>query len=120
MVNEANMAPAITECNSFEVLNYERIAPKYKLVPSTPRRRHQGHTISYTEARSKSHKRLTNAQEALSIKYINKLADRAILLTPRIIGNLVIELIKAPVGVTAMLCTSGIEGNWALLTKTLR
>ena len=98
MVNNANMALAIAECNSSLVPNYTEIAKKYGLIDTTLARRHKGETTSYDESRSEHQRLLTNAQEALLIEHIKKLADRSILLAPRIIRNLVVELTKHDVG----------------------
>ena len=61
-------------------------------------RRFKGDSVSYNEARSRSNKLLTNAQELVLIEHIRKLSDRGLHPTPRILENLVIELVRKPVG----------------------
>lgn len=62
------------------------------------RRRFKGETVSYEEARSRSHKLLTNAQEEELVAYIRKLSDRGLHPTPKILENLVVEIVGKPIG----------------------
>ena len=98
MVNEAAIQQAISDLKSQKVPNYTQTAQKYNLEISTLRRRFKGKTVSNAEAHSRDQKLLTNAQENVLLEYIRKLSDRGLHPTPQILENLVIELIKKPIG----------------------
>ena len=68
------------------------------IVESTLRRRFNGQTVSYSEARSRSNRHLTNAQESVILEYLNKLSARGLHATPQMLENLVVEMIKQPLG----------------------
>ena len=93
MANEEAIKQAISELKSQKPPNFTAIAKKYDLERITLMRRFKGKSSSYSEARSRSNKLLTNTQESILIKYIRKLSDQGLHPTPRILENLVIELI---------------------------
>ena len=98
MVNEEVLKQAINDLKSQKSPNFSTTARKYNLDRTTLTRRFKGEAVSYSEARSRSHKLLTNAQESILIEYIRKLSERGLHSTPRILENLVTELIRKPVG----------------------
>jgi hypothetical protein len=80
------------------VPNYTETAQKYDLEISTLRHRFIGETVSTAEAHSRHLKLLTDAQESILVEHIRKLSDRGLHATPRILENLVVELVGKPVG----------------------
>jgi hypothetical protein len=98
MVNEAAIKLAISALESQESPNFTFVAQKYGLDRITLMRRFKGKTVSYSEARSQNHKLLTNAQESVLIEYIRKISNQGLHATPKILENLVIELVRKPVG----------------------
>jgi len=61
-------------------------------------RRFKSESVSYNEARSRSNKLLTNAQESVLIEYIRKISNQGMHATPKILENIVVELVRKPVG----------------------
>jgi len=61
-------------------------------------RRFKGDTISRVEARFKYQKLFINSQEAVLVDHIRKLSDRKFHLTPQILENLVIEIVRCSIG----------------------
>ena len=92
------MEEAIEDLKSQEIPNFKATAKKYNINRTTLSRRFKGETVSYEEARSRSHKLLTNAQEEVLIDYIRKLSDRGLHPTPKILKNIVEEIVRKPVG----------------------
>lgn len=92
------MEKAMEDLKSQEILNFSATAKKYSIDRMTLSRRFKGQTVSYEEARSRTHKVLTNAQEEVLIDHIRKLSDRGLHPTPHIIENLVVEFVRKPVG----------------------
>jgi DNA-binding phage protein len=82
MDHEARMQAAITDLKSQTRKNYASIARKWDLERTTLARRFRGETGPNQDAISYAHKQLTDTQEKILIKYINKLSDRGLLLTP--------------------------------------
>ena len=89
---------AINDLNSQEAPNIRETAKKYNIVHSTLLRRFKGQTVSYGEARSRSIMLLTTAQESVLIEHINELSARGLHLTPQLLENLVVEIIRRPIG----------------------
>jgi Tc5 transposase-like DNA-binding protein len=98
MVNEESVQAAIADLNSQETPNYSQTAEKYGIDRNTLARRHKGKTVSRHDAVSKTHKLLTDAQEEVLFDHIRELTDRGIPPTPKILQNLVVEIVKHPVG----------------------
>lgn len=92
------MEEAIEDLKSQKTPNFSATAKKYNIERTTLRRRFKGETVSYEEARSRSHRLLTNVQESVLIDYIHKLSDKELHPTPKIIQNLVEEFVRKPVG----------------------
>jgi transposase-like protein len=98
MVNEEAIQKAISDLNAQSSPNVARTAKKYGIVTSTLLRRFKGQTVCHHQAHSKSLQLLTIAQEEELIAYINKQSNRGIHLTPQILENLVVELVKHSIG----------------------
>ena len=98
MTNNDAILKAIDDLNSQEIPNVNATAKKYNLVQSTLQRRFNKQTVSYSEARSRTAILLSAAQESVLIEYINKLSARGLHLTPQLLENLVVEIIRRPVG----------------------
>ncbi len=98
MVNEADIQAAISDLKSQEAPNFAATAKKFNLDRTTLMRRFKGKTVSNIEARSRHQKLLTNAQEVVLIGHIRKLSDRGLHPTPKILENLVVEIVGHPVG----------------------
>ena len=94
----ASIDLAIADLNTKLTLNIRATARKFQLSESTLKRRWKGQTVSYQEAASIYHQRLTNAQEEALTHQINSLTDRGIPPTSPIVRNLVEEVISGPVG----------------------
>ena len=78
--------------------NYAAIARKHEVDPTTLMRRHKGQTVSRATVISEIHQRLTVQQEEVLIMHINKLTDRGIPPTSRIVRNMTEEMIGESVG----------------------
>ena len=89
---------AINDLISQKAPNIRSTAEKYGVVESTLRRRFKGQTVSHSESRSRSTMLLTNAQEQVLIEYLNKLSARGMHPTPQMLENLVVEIVKRPLG----------------------
>ena len=98
MVNEEAIKLAISDLESQESPNFTIVAQKYDLDRTTLIRRFKGKSVSYSEARSRSNKLLTNAQESVLIEYIRKISNQGMHATPKILENIVVELVRKPVG----------------------
>lgn len=98
MVNEADIQAAINDLESQEPPNYRATAKKYNIDHTTLMRRHKRKTISNREARSIHQKLLTDAQEEVLLKHILDLSDRGIHATPQILENLIVEIVRHPIG----------------------
>jgi hypothetical protein len=98
MVNNEAIQLAIADLESQECPNYTATAKKYNISRVTLARRHQGIQQSRDKINSIHHKLLTTAQEEVIIKHINSLTDRAIPPTPKILSNIVQEVVKQDIG----------------------
>ena len=101
MANNALIEQAIDDLISQDAPNVRETARKYDLVHSTLLRRYNGRTVSTAEALSQKRQLLTDTQEEVIIKYLNKLSDRGFHPTPQILKNVVVEVVGHP-----------IERNW--------
>ena len=91
---------ALADLNSQERPNYKATAEKYSIDRTTLARWHQGRSVSRQESVSLHKKKLTDVQERELLGHINKLSDRGLPPTPKIVENLVYEITKEPVGDT--------------------
>ena len=98
MVNEEAIKEAISDLRSQEKPNYAQTALKYKIDRTTLARRFKGETTSNHEAHSIHHKLLIDAQEEVLLKHISDLSDRGMPPTPQILENLVVEIVRRPIG----------------------
>ena len=96
--HDARIELALAEIGEENAPNYTQYARKYKLVPSTLSRRHRGITTSRKEASSEHHQNLTIAQEQLLLAHINRLTDRNLPPTAKIVQNIAEEMIGRSVG----------------------
>ena len=69
-------------------INYAATAKRFGLERTTLARRYKGQTRSKIEATSSILRQLSDSQEEVLIKYINKLTDRGFPPTPQILKNL--------------------------------
>jgi len=95
---ERSYGLAIAELDRQLLPDYAAIANKYELSRSTLSRRHQGKQQLRAQASSICRQRLTLAEDASLIGYINKMADRGMPPTASIVRNLAEELIGRKVG----------------------
>ena len=98
MPNESDILAAIKEVENSDIPNYAAISREHNIYPSTLSRRARGITQSREEVSSQQRQLLTNPQEASLIDYINKLSDKALHVTPKIVTNLVEELLQKAIG----------------------
>jgi hypothetical protein len=96
--HDARIALAIADIGDQIAPNYAEYARKYKLVPSTLSRRHRGITTSRKEATSEHRQNLTIAQEQLLLAHINRLTDRNLPPTAKIVQNIAEEMVGRSVG----------------------
>jgi hypothetical protein len=92
MVNNARIIEALADLDTQEVPNFSATAEKYDVVRSTLTRRYYGQTTSIEECISMHRQCLTRSEEKALIGLINRLTDRKLPPTPRIIKNLVEEI----------------------------
>jgi hypothetical protein len=98
MVNEAAIQLAINDLKSQDVINFTATAKKYRIDRTTLMRRYKGQTASHAEAHSTHLKLLTNAQEEVILKHISDLSERGMHPTPQILENLIVEIVRQPIG----------------------
>ena len=98
MVNEPDIQLALDELKSQDPPNYRATAKKYKIGHTTLMRRHKGQTMSNQQAHSVYKKLLDDSQEEVLLQHINNLTDRGMPPTPKILANLVREMVKQPIG----------------------
>jgi len=94
MVNERDIQLAITDLESQETPNYTATVKKYNIHHTTLMHRYKCQTTSRQESTSIYRKLLTNAQEEVVLGHINRLTDRGISPTPKILGNILEEIVK--------------------------
>jgi hypothetical protein len=98
MDHNARIQAAITDLESQGRVNYKATTKKWNLDRTTLARRHRGETVSNQEATSYARRQLTDTQEKTLIKYINKLSNRGLPLTPQIVRNLAEEIAGVSLG----------------------
>ena len=94
----ASIDLALADLNAQLLPNIRATARKYQLVESTLRRRWNGQTTSHQDCSSKYKQRLTSGQEDALIEQINRLTDRGLPPTNRIVRNLAEEILQGPIG----------------------
>ncbi len=96
--HDARIELALADLSRQEKPNFMGTAKKYQLVESTLRRRFKGQHLSRRAAVSEYHQNLTLTQEEVLIGQINRLTDRGLPPTSRIVKNLAEAMIGRPVG----------------------
>ena len=96
--HDARIELAIAHLKRQEKPNIMGTAREYGLVESTLRRRFKGQIMSRQAANSIHRQNLTLVQEEVLIGQINRLTDRGLPPTSRIVKNLAEEMIGHPVG----------------------
>ena len=92
--HNASIEEALTDLSVQEYPNVLATAQKYHLVESTLRRRWKDKTTSHPVCALEFKRRLTDAQEESLIFQINRLIDRGLSPTVRIVYNLAEEVIN--------------------------
>ena len=100
--NMSRIELALADIEGQKKPNYAAIARKHEVDPTTLTRRHKGQTVSRVTVISEIHQRLTVQQEEVLIMHINKLTDRGIPLTSRILRNMAEEIIGESVGMNRL------------------
>jgi len=98
MVDEEAMKAALAAIESQGVAQYRKIAREHKLVHTTLLRRWKGQTRSRADFQSEVNQNLTNEQERLLVKQINRLTERHIPPTSQIVKNFAEEMIGRAIG----------------------
>jgi hypothetical protein len=88
------MDAALAELDLSDTLNYATVAKKHNVHPSTLRRQFLKETRSKEDFLSDSKRLLTNAQETFLLNYIDRQSQRGLYLTPRILQNIVEEVLQ--------------------------
>jgi hypothetical protein len=89
---------AIADLESQERLNYADTAKKWNVNRSTLSRRHRGVTGPKEDHYSYTLKALTDVQENVLVRYINKLNTKSLLPISQIVKNLAEELAGKKIG----------------------
>jgi hypothetical protein len=98
MPDEEQIKRALAYLKAQKKPNITVMARQFKIAPSTLSDRFYGKTVSHEEATANTRLKLSLAQEKILIVYINKLSDRGLPSTPRIVRNLIRELSKTEIG----------------------
>ena len=98
MVNEQDIQEALADLRTQEKPNFTDTAKKYNIVRSTLTRRFNGETTSMEECISMHRQALSRSQENALLDLINRLTDRNLPPTPRIVKNLAEEIRGCAVG----------------------
>ena len=98
MVNEEDMKAALAEIELSKDPNYREIARRFNLTYTTLLRHAKGMTRSRAEFQSEINQNLNDIQECILIKQINRLTDRGIPPTSRMVKNFTEEIIGREVG----------------------
>jgi Tc5 transposase DNA-binding domain len=98
MPNNHCIPEAIADLETQEVPNIAATAKKYGLDRTTLSRRWRGKTVSMEECVSTHRQCLTNTQEKVLVDLINRLTDRGMPPTPRVVKNLAEEIRGCQVG----------------------
>ena len=95
MPNLDRISEAIADLDTQAAPNIRSTAIKYGLCPKTLENRWKGKSVSMKEAVSMYRQALTNAQEKVLIRIINRLIKRRMPLTSAIVTNLAEKIRKA-------------------------
>jgi hypothetical protein len=98
MDHERRIQAAIADLESQDRLNYAATARKWEIDRSTLSRRHRGETGLNRDANSYARRQLTDVEEEVLIKHINKLSDRGLPPTPQIVKNIAEEIAYVELG----------------------
>ena len=98
MPTRAQINKAIEEVRKQKVRNISDIARRYNIVPSTLNRHQNKVTLSTSDKAEHPNRLLTIAQEEALIEEINILALRGLYITPKILRNIVEELLGKQIG----------------------
>ena len=96
--HDARIELALDDLHRQEKPNIMGTAKKHGLVESTLRRRYQGKHLSKAAAASEYRQNLTFVQEETLISHINRLTDRGLPPTSRMVRNFAEEMIGRPIG----------------------
>jgi transposase len=92
------IAMAIIWLDSQSEPNYTEAAKKFGVNRTTVSRRHRGITTSRKQFISTFKKNLTDAQEEQLLEYLNALTQQGLPPTHQMLENLVVEILKEPIG----------------------
>jgi Tc5 transposase DNA-binding domain len=95
---ETRMQAAISDLESQDRTNFAATAKRWDLERTTLAKRYRGQTGTREDAASYTHRKLSDIQEAVLIKHINKLSDRGLPPTPQLVKNIAEEIIHAELG----------------------
>lgn len=98
MPNEQDIFKAIEDLKSSDSINITAVAKKYGIDRSVLSRRFNGKTRSREEITNTEKRLLTDSQESILIDYLNRLSNRGLHATHRILRNLVEETLQMPIG----------------------
>jgi hypothetical protein len=82
MDHETRIQATIEDLNSQKRVNYSATAKKWNLERTTLAKRYRGETVSNQKANSYARQQLTDVQENTLLRYINKLSNQGLPLTP--------------------------------------
>jgi hypothetical protein len=97
-VDEIKMELALQDLHRQDVPNFQATANLYSVDRTTLRRRFNGEQQSISESRSETSRRLSDAQEAVLIDFINRLTNTSLPPTSQIVKNVAEELCNMTVG----------------------
>jgi hypothetical protein len=98
MDHSARIEAAIADLESQDRPNIAATAKKWGVARETLSKRFRGKTVSNQEANSYARRQHTDTQEKTLIQYINKLSNRGLPPTPRIVKNLAEEITNTKLG----------------------
>ncbi|KAF2236000.1 hypothetical protein EV356DRAFT_464521 [Viridothelium virens] len=89
---------AIAAADAQKNPNYSQLAREFGICRSTLSRRHRGVTQSIREVHRNRQAKLSELQERSLVTYINKLSQRGIPSTSKIVRNLAENIAQNPIG----------------------
>src|ERR1700712_300770 len=95
---EARMQKALAELRESDTPNFTVVAETHKLVRTTLSRRFYKQTRSRHDFIEQESRLLTNAQEDQILLEIDRWSKKGLYFTPRILRNIVEELLGGPIG----------------------
>lgn len=98
MAHNVQIERAIAHLNAQKKPNISEASRLYDVSRSTLSRRFAGKTTSRAEKVETCNMKLSRAQEDVLVGHINKLADRGLPPTPRMVENLAREISKSHIG----------------------